>query len=99
MGYRGGYRPNYNKQPQRREPQPSTQSQQQDQGNRTSGSDELMKTQQPSVTLSLVKSAETASTTSATTVEQSSSTQSEINIVQEIIPEPAMAGIFFFLKR
>lgn len=94
MGYRGGYRPNYNKQNQRREPQPSSQSQQQqqqDQGNRTaSGSDEPTKIQDTTVTLSLANSSESISTTSVATVEQSS-TQGENSVG---ITEPAMTGIF-----
>lgn len=57
----------------------------------------MNKNQPPTVTLSLANNAETGSTTSATAVEQSSSTQDENNVVQEVIPEPAMAGIF--LKR
>lgn len=84
MGYRGGYRSNYNKQPQRREPQPATESQQ-DQGNRT-GSGELIVNEQPS--LSISNSTESDSTAS-TTVEQS--TQGDTIVV----PEPAIAGIFF----
>lgn len=90
MGYRGGYRPNYNKQPQLSTPS----QQQQDQGNRTtSGSDATIKIQEPAV--SLPKCTESTITTSAATVEQFP-TQGEINvIIQEVIPEPAMAGIFF----
>lgn len=91
ISYRSGYRTNYNKHPQRRDPQPSTHSQQ-DQGNRTTPVPvESIKEQESSVNLSSDNCPKT-SVASTITIEQS--TGSEIIAVKEIIPEPAIAGIF-----
>lgn len=89
MGYRGGYRPNYNKQQssQRREPQQSAQTpqqqqqqQQQDPGNHLSSSDEQIKI--PEATIIGLTLANITETSAITATVQQASVESEINVIQ-----------------